>query len=98
MIVSLECNQIFRISLSIMEDNKHGRYGHLVHKAVILLNRDGALGWRYDHVLFSKCVIPRQHVTEVHALLPLWIWLGVGVVGRVTSIDSKVCAIAKTSS
>ena len=98
MIVSLECNQIFRISLGIMEDNENGRLIHVVHEAVVLLNRDGALGWWYDHALFSERVISGQYTTEVHALLLLGIWRRVGAPCRVAGIDSKVCAIAIISS
>lgn len=98
MAVSLECNQVFRTSLAVMEDNEHGGFGHIVHDTVVLLNGDGAFGRRHDHALCSGGEIPRQHSTEVHALLPVWIRPGVGVLGRVTSIDSKVCAIAVTSS
>lgn len=81
-----------------MEDNKHAGFGHVVHDTVVLPERGGALGRRFDHVLLSSGVIPRQHSTEVHALLPALIRPGVGVTGRVTSIDRKVCAIPITSS
>lgn len=57
-----------------MEDNMHGRGVDVVHNTIILLNGAVALSWWYDHALCSQCVIPGQHTTQVHALLPLWIW------------------------
>lgn len=88
--MSLEGDQIFRIGLAVMEDNEHVGSGDIVHDTVILLNRDGALGRWCDHILLSSGVIPGQHSTEVHAFLPTLIRPGVGVTGRVTSLDSKV--------
>lgn len=76
-----------------MENNKHAGVDHSVHDAVVLLDGDGSLGWWHDHVLLANSEIPRQHSAEVHKLLPLLIWLGVGVTGRVAGIDSKVRAI-----
>lgn len=98
MAVSLELNQIFRISVAVVEDNEHAGLGHVVHDTVVHLNGVVALGRRCDHVLLSGGEIPRQHLTEVHALLPSLIWPGVGVLGRVTSIDSKVRTVPITSS
>ncbi len=81
MAVSLESNQIFRISMAVVEDDEHAGCSQFVHDTVVHLNGAAALGWRCDHVLLSGGVIPRQHSTEVHALLPSLIWLGVGVMG-----------------
>lgn len=55
--VSLECDQIFRVSVAVMEDNEYAGFGHVVHDTVVLLT--GVLLWRYDHVLLSSGVIPR---------------------------------------
>lgn len=93
----LECNQIFRISLAVMEDDKHIGLGHIVHNTIVLLNPGGVLGRWGDHIFLSKGVIPCEHSAEIHELLPI-LWLGVGVPGRVFSVDCKVCAIAITSS
>lgn len=81
-----------------MEDNKHVGSGHVVHNTVVQLNRGGVLDWWRDHVLFPKSVNPGQHSTEVHALLPILVRLGVGALGRVTCLDSKVCTLAISSS
>lgn len=81
-----------------MEDNKHAGSGHVVHDTVVLLNSTGALGWRYDHVLLSQCEVACQHLADVHELLLGWTGLGVGVTGRVASVDGEVCAIAVTRS
>lgn len=62
----LERNQIFRISLAVMEDDKHIRLGHIVHNTVVLLNPGGVLDWCSDHILLSKGEIPCQHSAEVH--------------------------------
>lgn len=96
--VSLECNQIFRTSLGVVEDYEHAGFGHVVHNTVVLLNRASALVRWYNHALSSKSEIPSQHLAEVHELLPICIWLGVGILGRVACIDSKVCAISVTRS
>ena len=99
MTVSLECDHIFRVSLGVVEDDEHGGVGHFVHHTVVLLKGHGSAFGRCDyHALLSEGEIPRQNSTQVHALLPVCIRLGVGVRGRVVSIDSKVCAIAITSS
>ena len=81
MAVSLECNQVFRISLAVMEGYEHGGIGHVVHDAVVLLNRGGAFGRWYNRVSSSSGEVPRQHPTEVHALLPFLIGPGVDVIG-----------------
>lgn len=82
----------------IMEDNKHGGIGHVVHNTVIQVIGVGAFGWWHYHVPFSKGIIPRQHTTEVHALLPVLVGPGIRVLCRVCSLDSKVCTVAITSS
>lgn len=95
MAVSVECDQIFRISLGVMEDNKHARSGHLVHNTVVHVNGEGGAFDRWcDHVRLSNGVFPGQDSAEVHELLPVLIRLGVGVRSRVTGIDSKIRAIA----
>lgn len=96
--MSLKTDQIFRIRLAVVEDDKHAGIGHSVHDAVVLLSGGGALGRRYDHALLPNGEVPRQHSTEVHALLTVLVGWGVGVAGRVVSCNCKVGAIAVTSS
>jgi len=96
--VSLECNQVFGTRLAVVEDDEHVGVGHPVHHAVVQLNEAGALGRRSDHAALSDGEIPRQHSTEVHAPLPIWLGLGVGGLGRVVGVDGKVCAVAETHS
>lgn len=73
-----------------MEDHKNLRIGLVVHSTVEQLNRVGGLWWWGHHALVSKGVIARQHPTKVHVLFTILIWLGVEVLHRVLSIDSKV--------
>lgn len=81
-----------------MKDNKHVGTVHVIHNTVEQVNRVGALGWRCNNVFLSKCIFSRQHATEVHALLPILVGPGVGVLCRVTRLDGKVCAVAVASS
>lgn len=64
-----------------MEDHKHDRIGHIVHNTVVLFKRGVLLIWCTDHALFSRAVISRQHLTEVHELVSIAIGFGVGVTG-----------------
>lgn len=48
--VSLECDQILRISLNVMEDNEHVRVSHVVHDTVVDVYRVARLVWWHDHV------------------------------------------------
>lgn len=93
MAVSLECNQILRIGLGVVEDNKHAGIGDLVHNTVEQLNGERTLGWWSNHVLLTKGVVSSQHSAEVHDLLPVGVGLGIGVLGRVTGVYSKVSAV-----
>lgn len=82
----------------VREDHKNLRIGLVVHSTVKQLNRVGGLLRRGHHALASKGVIAHQHPTKVHILLTILIGLGVGVLRRVLSIDSKVCPVTITSS
>lgn len=77
-----------------MEDNKHGGIGQVVHNTVVQVSGDGAFRWWYNHALLSKSEVTSQNSADVHKLLPIWTWLGVGVMSRVASIDSKIRALA----
>lgn len=77
-----------------MEDNKHGGIGVFVHNTVVQVSGDGAFRWWYNHALLSKSEVTSQNLADVHKLLPIWTWLGVGVMSRVASVDSKIRALA----
>lgn len=85
-----ERNQILRIGLDVMKYHKHAGGVHVVHNAVVQKNRVVPLGWWSDHGLLSAGEVPGQHSAEVHELLSILIGLGVGVVGGITGLHSKV--------
>lgn len=82
----------------VMEDNKHAGTGHVVNNTVIQIIGVGAFDWWHDHVFFSEGIIPREHTTEVHALLSILVGPGIRVLCRVCSLDSEVCTVAIMSS
>lgn len=81
-----------------MENNEQIGLSWVVHYTVVQLVGVGTLGWWHNDVTSSFGEIPRQHTTEVHELVPLVIRLGIGVAGRVTSINGKVSAFAVITS
>lgn len=93
-----KCNQIFRTSPRVVENDKHGRMGQVVHDTVELMDGGGRLGRWHDHARFSLSKIPRHNKTQVHELLSFGVWLGVRVVGRVVGSYCKICAVAVSGS
>lgn len=73
-----------------MEDKKHLRVGLVVHNTVVKVS--GAFfRWWYNDVFSSSSEVTSQNKADVHKLLPILI--GLGVIGKVTGINSKTRTI-----
>ena len=91
----LKGKHILRVSLGVIENDKHGWIRRIVSGWVV---QDGSLAQRqHSHVLIPLCGNPNQHFAQIHIAIPWCVWRRVGCTCWVIRIDSKVHTLAMHS-
>ena len=87
-----EDNQVFRICLCIIENNKNARCSNVIDNGIeaVWSTRCAWLLWRNYIRLPAVCVVSSQNATEINVLVAIHVWHGVAVTGCQRKLSGKV--------
>ena len=95
----LKCDQVSWISLCVVKNDEHYWGSSVIdHRIIQNVGLLSCFCGRDPHSWLSNRVLPSENITEVHPLKPLGIWSWVGILGRITSIHSKIYTFSISSS
>ena len=96
---SFESNDIIRIALSIIEDNKNTWVTCVVHDSVVRLHCHTACFWgRGEQAVSSFRVVSDQNPRQVQEAVALTVWRGIRGLRGIRSVTCEVNSISEHGS